>query len=181
MKLNNTSLSGLIIIEPVVHEDDRGFFFETYQAKRYEALGIPNFVQDNISHSKHNVIRGLHYQLPHEQGKLIGVINGAIWDVAVDIRFNSPTFGQWFGITLSDENHSQVYVPPGFAHGFCVLSDEADIYYKCTDWYAPESEKGLMWNDEAINIAWPIKNPVLSSKDQNYPSLLDIPHEQLFA
>lgn len=138
-------------------------------------------MQDNYSRSKKNVLRGLHYQLPHPQGKLVGVTRGSVYDVVVDIRLSSPTFGNWFGIHLNDENQMQMYIPPGFAHGFCVLSDEADFYYKCTDFYAPGTEHGIIWNDEKLNIAWPISNPILSPKDEIYSSLYEIPHDQLFA
>lgn len=180
VKIRESHLSGLLIIEPTIFPDDRGYFFEIFQQERYGASGIPAFVQDNVSHSKQHVLRGLHYQHPHGQGKLVGVIRGVVWDVVVDIRIQSPTFGQWFAITLSDTNHTQVYIPPGFAHGFCVLSDEADFYYKCTDFYSPKSEHGIVWNDEKLNIPWPIKNPILSPKDENLPKLHEIAHEQLF-
>lgn len=175
-----TTLNGLIIVQPKLFSDDRGFFYESFQAMRYAGLNIPAFVQDNISRSKKNVLRGLHYQMPQSQGKLVGVTHGSVWDVVVDIRVSSPTFGKWFGITLSDENQTQMYIPPGFAHGFCVLSEMADFYYKCTDYYAPNCDHGIAWNDPDINIPWPIKNPVLSPKDEQYYKLNEIPHEQLF-
>ena len=181
MKIMEAPLNGLIIIEPRIFNDSRGYFFEDYQKERYQELGIPEFVQHNLSRSTRNVLRGLHYQLPHAQGKLVGVTRGHVWDVVVDIRVNSKTFGQWFGIDLTDENHLQMYVPPGFAHGFCVLSDEADFYYKCTDFYTPACERGIIWNDARLNIAWPVKNPILSPKDEVYSSLHEIAHEQLFA
>ncbi len=136
-------LAGLIIIEPKVFKDNRGYFYEGFQQKRYSELGIPAFVQDNSSRSTRNVIRGLHYQLPAIQGKLVDVTRGKVWDVVIDIRVSSPTFGQWAGFTLSDENHIQFYIPPGFAHGFCVLSEEADFYYKCTDYYIPRLNTAL--------------------------------------
>jgi dTDP-4-dehydrorhamnose 3,5-epimerase len=180
MKIMNSPLSGLIIIQPSVFSDSRGFFVEAFQQKRYLELGIPAFVQDNISRSKRHVLRGLHFQLPHEQGKLVWVTRGEVFDVSVDIRVSSPTFGKWFGITLSDENHTQMYIPPGFAHGFCVLSEEADFCYKCTDFYATSSEHGIAWNDPRLNINWPIKYPILSNKDENYPSLYELSHEELF-
>ena len=126
-------------------------------------------------------MRGLHYQLPHTQGKLIWAIRGAIWDIVIDIRIHSKTFGQSFSILLNDENHTQLYVPPGFAHGFCVISNEADIYYKCTDFYMPKHEHGIRWNDPDLNIQWPTTQPVLSSKDTAYPLLREIPHDRLFA
>jgi|SRR5579885_2154765 dTDP-4-dehydrorhamnose 3,5-epimerase len=180
MKVTEGPLPGLLIIEPRVFNDNRGYFFEVFQQKRYAEFGIPAFVQDNVSRSARNVLRGLHYQLPHAQGKLVFVTRGSVWDVAVDIRTNSPTFGQWFGIHLNDENHTQFYIPPGFAHGFCVLSDEADFHYKCTDYYQPGSEHGIAWNDERLNIPWPVSNPVLSPKDEIYPALHEIAHEKLF-
>lgn len=180
MKVTEAPLSGLMIFEPRIFADNRGYFYEVFQQNRYAECGLPRFVQDNVSRSKQNTLRGLHYQLPHEQGKLVWVTRGTVWDVAVDIRRTSPTFGQWFAITLSDENHTQMYIPPGFAHGFCVLSEEADFYYKCTDFYAPSSEQGIAWNDVNLNIPWPIKNPILSPKDEIYPSLYEITHECLF-
>jgi dTDP-4-dehydrorhamnose 3,5-epimerase len=172
MKITEGDLPGLLIITPNVFADSRGYFFEDFQNQRYTQYGIPPFVQSNISRSKQNVLRGLHYQDPNAQGKLVGVTRGSVWDVVVDIRPDSATYGKWFGIILSDENHIQMYVPPGFAHGFCVLSDEADFYYKCTDYYSPANEKGIAWNDATLNIPWPVKNPVLSDKDQTYPSFL---------
>ena len=181
MKITNTPLSGLIIIDPIIHTDQRGFFFETFQQERYTDLGIPPFVQDNISRSKQHTLRGLNYQLPRSQGKLIWAIRGAIWDVVIDIRKNSKTFGQSFSIKLNDENHTQFYIPPGFAHGFCVLSNEADIYYKCTDFYMPACEHGILWNDPDLNISWPSSQPVLSAKDAKYPPLREIAQEHLFA
>lgn len=142
MNITEGPLSGLLILQPRVFKDERGFFYEVFQAERYKDLGIPPFVQDNFSRSIQNVIRGLHYQLPHPQGKLVYVTRGHVFDVAVDIRKSSPTFGQWFGIHLTDENHTQLYIPPGFAHGFCTLSDEADFHYKCTEYYFPQGEQG---------------------------------------
>ena len=180
MKIIETKLSGLIVIEPTLWIDHRGYFLEVFQEKRYADLGLPNFVQDNISRSKQNVLRGLHYQKPHTQAKLIGVTRGTIWDVVVDLRLHSRTFGEWFHIILSDENHKQLFIPEGLAHGFCVLSEEADIHYKCTNFYEPPHERGIIWNDKQLNIPWPIKNPILSSKDSLYPSLQDISHEYLF-
>lgn len=181
MKITEGPLSGLLIIEPKMFMDDRGFFFESFQKQRYQEHGIPSFVQDNISRSKQGVLRGLHYQLPHPQGKLVYVTRGNIWDVAVDIRKSSPTFGQWYGTYLNDENHRQLYIPPGFAHGFCVLSAEADFHYKCTDYYFPGTEHGIAWNDKQLDIPWPVQHPVLSPKDEKHPCLNDVPHEQLFA
>lgn len=181
MKVTAGPLSGLLIIEPKVFKDERGFFYEVFQQKQYADLGIPVFVQDNFSHSTRNVIRGLHFQLPHPQGKLVYVTRGHVFDVAVDIRKSSRTFGQWFGIHLNDENHTQLYIPPGFAHGFCTLSDQADFNYKCTEYYFPESESGIAWNDEQINIAWPVQNPVLSIKDKKLPCLHEHQNDRLFA
>lgn len=180
MKITAGPLPGLLIIEPRIFADLRGYFFEDYQETRYVDAGMPRFVQHNVSRSQQNVLRGLHYQLPHAQGKLVGVMRGTVWDVVVDIRKSSPTFGKWFSITLSDENHLQMYVPPGFAHGFCVLSAEADFYYKCTDFYAPQSERGIIWHDSRLNIAWPIPNPILSPKDEVYAPLHEIPENELF-
>lgn len=181
MQITEGPLPGLIIIEPKAFKDNRGYFYETFQRKRYEDIGIPPFVQDNFSHSTRNVLRGLHYQLPNPQGKLVYVTRGSVWDVAVDIRQHSPTFGQWFGVHLNDENHKQLYIPPGFAHGFCVLSDEAHFHYKCTDYYTPDAEQGIIWNDEKLNITWPVENPILSPKDEIYPCLHELSHEKLFA
>ena len=180
MKITEGPLPGLLIIEPQVFHDTRGYFYEAFQQTRYQELGLPVFVQDNVSRSKQHVLRGLHYQNPHSQGKLVGVTSGAVWDVALDIRASSKTFGQWFGLLLSDENHRQMYVPKGFAHGFCVLSNEADFYYKCTDFYSPDSEQGIAWDDPTLNIPWPISQPILATKDQRYPRLSEIPHDKLF-
>ena|SRR3990167_1132918 len=180
MNITATPLDGLLIIQPNIFKDDRGHFFETHQQIKYKSLGLPEFVQDNISYSKKNVIRGLHYQLPFTQGKLVWALKGSVWDIAVDLRKNSKTFGQWFSINLNDENHTQLYVPHGFAHGFCVLSDEAQFYYKCSDYYHPASEQGILWNDPQLNIPWPIEHPVLSPKDKLLPTLNEIPNEQLF-
>lgn len=181
MNIKTTPLSGLLLIEPRIFADERGYFFEGFQQTRYAEAGILPFVQYNLSRSKRNVLRGLHYQSPKAQGKLVGVSRGKVWDVAVDIRLSSKTFGQWFAAELSDENHAQLYIPPGFAHGFCVLSEEADFYYKCTDFYAPEAEQGIAWNDTRLNIPWPIEQPLLSPKDQTYSSLHELPHDKLFA
>lgn len=180
MKVEKTSLPGLYVIEPLVFEDNRGYLLETWQARRYRENGIDvDFVQDNHSHSRRGVLRGLHYQLYKPQGKLVYVISGKVFDVAVDIRKGSPTFGKWFGIILSDENHLQLYIPPGFAHGFCVLSDTADFVYKCTDFYDPGDEHGLRWDDPSIGIKWPIKNPVLSQKDSQLPFLENLSEEDV--
>lgn len=167
MRVVETSLPGVLIIEPVVHGDPRGFFIETYHERRYTESGLPTrFVQDNHSRSGRGVLRGLHYQLVQPQGKLVRVTMGEVFDVAVDIRKGSPTFGQWVGVTLSGENHRQFYVPPGFAHGFCTLSESADFLYKCTDYYHPQSEHGVRWDDPAIGIEWPELEVRLSEKDR---------------
>lgn len=181
MKVTETPLKNLLVIEPSVFPDARGFFYESYQHQRYREHGIPELVQDNVSRSCKNTLRGLHYQLPNSQGKLVSVIRGSVWDVAVDIRKSSPTFGQWFGVVLDEDNHKQLYVPPGFAHGFCVLSEEVDFLYKCSDYYHPENEHGIMWNDPEINITWPINNPILSDKDKHFTKLSEISDEHLFA
>ncbi len=168
MKIIPTEISGLVLIEPKSFGDSRGFFFESYQRDRYREAGIgETFVQDNVSRSRKGTLRGLHYQMVQPQGKLVYVTRGEVFDVAVDIRRSSPTFGRWFGATLNDENHRQLYVPPGFAHGFCVTSESADFCYKCTDFYLPSHERTLLWNDPAIGIIWPeLENFILSEKDQ---------------
>ena len=178
MKFIETKLNGVVLVEPDVFTDPRGYFLETYHAGRYAGGGIPGpFVQDNFSHSVRGTLRGLHYQLKHAQGKLVMALEGCIFDVAVDIRKGSPTFGQWVGVELSGENRRQIYIPPGFAHGFCVLSETADVLYKCTDVYSPKDERGIIWNDPAIAIAWPITDPLLSGKDGAYPRLADMTNE----
>ncbi|MBU6950788.1 dTDP-4-dehydrorhamnose 3,5-epimerase [Hahella sp. HN01] len=176
MKVIQTKLSGVVIIEPKVFGDHRGFFMETYQASRYrDEAGIDlAFVQDNHSRSGRGVLRGLHFQKSKPQGKLVRVTQGEVFDVAVDLRKGSPTYGQWEGVILSGENHLQFYVPPGFAHGFCVLSETADFQYKCTDYYDPSDEGGLIWNDPDIGVVWPIDSPNLSQKDLVLPTLRDL-------
>ncbi len=172
MKVIKTKLKDCVIIEPKVFGDDRGFFMETYQAERYKSAGIlADFVQDNRSRSSQNVLRGLHFQKTKPQGKLVTVTQGEVFDVAVDLRPDSPTFGQYESVILSGENKLQFYVPPGFAHGFCVLSEMADFQYKCTDYYDPSDESGLLWNDSELNINWPIEFPLLSEKDKVQPTL----------
>jgi dTDP-4-dehydrorhamnose 3,5-epimerase len=167
-----TDLPGVLLIEPDIHRDSRGWLHESYQARKYRDGGIPGpFVQDNHSRSTKGTLRGLHLQSRRPQGKLIRVVAGVIWDVAVDVRRGSPTFGRWAGVTLSDENFMQCYVPPGFAHGFCVLSPVAEVEYKCTDFYDPGGEVGVAWNDPAIAIAWPVKDPFLSDRDRANPTL----------
>lgn len=177
MKIINTKLSGLKILEPKVFGDSRGFFLESFHSSRFEDSGVASvFVQDNVSRSAKGVLRGLHYQLKFPQGKLVTVIRGEVFDVAVDVRLGSPTFGKWVGEILSDENHRQLYIPPGFAHGFCVLSEYADFHYKCTTYYHPEDEQGVIWNDAKIDIKWPsgMDAPLLSKKDAAFKNLQDI-------
>jgi len=176
MQIYKTNLSGLLRIEPQVFGDARGFFLETYNKERYMGAGFPDvdFVQDNHSRSRKGVLRGLHFQLNHPQGKLVQVATGSVFDVAVDIRVGSPTFGQWYGCILSEENHHQLWVPPKFAHGFCVLSETADFVYKCTDYYRPDDEDGILWNDPKIGIDWPLDAPLLSEKDKVYACLSNI-------
>jgi dTDP-4-dehydrorhamnose 3,5-epimerase len=175
MKIEPTHLPGVVLIHPVVHQDSRGYFAETYQARRYTEHGLPSkFVQDNHSKSIRGTLRGLHLQLNQSQGKLICVIDGAIFDVAVDIRVGSPSFGQWVGVELTGISFKQLYVPPGFAHGFCVISEKADVSYKCTDYYLPGDEIGIAWNDPDIAIQWPITSPLLSQKDANAFRLKDV-------
>jgi len=171
-----TRLPGVCIIEPTVHGDARGFFVETFQAERYQreaGIALP-FVQDNHSRSSRGVLRGLHAQNPHAQGKLVRVSTGAVFDVAADIDPRSATFGTWVGVELSDTNHRQLWIPPGYAHGFLVLSDTADFEYKCTDLYHPEAESGVIWNDHDLGIEWPIREPKLSAKDLRLPTLAEI-------
>jgi dTDP-4-dehydrorhamnose 3,5-epimerase len=175
MNVTGTLLPGVLIIEPKVFPDARGFFVETYNRARYVDFGINiDFVQDNLSFSSKGVLRGLHYQSPHAQGKLVQVLQGEVWDVAVDIRHGSPQFGQWAAVTLSSENKKQFYIPPGFAHGFCVLSTTALFTYKCSDFYHPECDAGVRWNDPEIGIRWPVEEPILSEKDNGQPFLRDV-------
>lgn len=180
MKVTKTKLPGAMILEPVVYPDERGYFQEIWNKERYNELGLPwAFVQDNVSFSKKNVLRGLHFQYSQPQGKLIQVLSGEVFDVAVDVRVNSPSFGQWVGIELSQHNHKQFYIPRGFAHGFCVLSDSAIFLYKCTDFFNASTEIGIIWNDPDIGIDWPIDNPVLSNKDAELPTLNNINKNKL--
>lgn len=169
MQARRTAIADVLILEPTVYGDARGFFLESYNARVFERLvGLaPSFVQDNHSRSARGVLRGLHYQIRQPQGKLVRVVRGAVFDVAVDLRRNSPSFGRWVGAELSADNHRQLWVPPGFAHGFLVLSDEADFLYKTTDYYAPEHERCLLWNDPGVGVHWPIDGePLLSAKDR---------------
>jgi dTDP-4-dehydrorhamnose 3,5-epimerase len=168
-----TDLPGVLIIQPRIFGDERGFFLETFQAERYrKEAGISlAFVQDNHSRSKRGVLRGLHFQKQHPQGKLIRTARGEIFDVAADVDPQSTTFGRWVGVTLSDMNHRQLWIPPGYAHGFVVISEIADFEYKCTDYYHAPSETGVIWNDPDLDIAWPIENPTLSATDERLPTL----------
>lgn len=173
-------IPGVIIVDPAAFPDDRGFFTETHHAGKYIEHGIPGpFVQDNYSHSKRGVLRGLHYQRNNPQGKLVYVVHGEIWDVIVDMRKGSPMFGQWEAVTLTGPNQRQVYVPEGCAHGFVVLSETADVMYKCTALYSPKDEQGLIWNDPDLAIDWPVDNPVLSPKDLVLDRWRDIPETVL--
>jgi len=170
-----TKLPGVLIFEPKVFSDERGFFLETWSRKRYEEAGINGgFCQDNVSFSQKGTLRGLHFQNPQSQGKLVQVLSGEVFDVAVDIRVGSPTFGQWVGVTLSCDNHKQLYVPKGFAHGFCVTSETALFSYKCTDYYNASTENGIIWDDDDIGIDWPDVERVISDKDTGYTKLKEI-------
>lgn len=172
MNVITTALSGVLIIEPVVHGDNRGFFIETFSAQRYKEAGIPlEFVQDNHSRSQRGVLRGLHAQKQHPQGKLVRCSAGEVYDVAVDVDRSSDTFGQYVGVTLNDTNCRQFYVPPGYLHGFVVVSSSADFEYKCTDYYHPDDEVGVAWNDPDLAIDWPVSEPQVSEKDANLPRL----------
>lgn len=177
MECHETQLPGVLILEPDVYRDSRGFFLERYHREKYKGLpGLDvTFVQDNHSQSGRGVLRGLHFQRRHPQGKLVGVVNGSVWDVAVDIDPSSPTFRQWVGVELSTTNHRQLYIPPGYAHGFCALSKHADVLYKCTEFRHADDEFGILWDDPDLAITWPIENPRLSDKDAANPTL----HEYL--
>lgn len=180
MKLIETSLPDVVVLEPLLHVDNRGFFLETYREDSLQQAGISeHFVQENQSRSTYGVLRGLHYQQTQPQGKLVRVARGKLFDVVVDVRKGSPNFGQWYGTTLDEESMRMIYIPAGFAHGFVVLSDIADIIYKCTDYYHPESEQGILWNDPDINIEWPITDVQLSEKDSNNRILKDLPASYL--
>jgi dTDP-4-dehydrorhamnose 3,5-epimerase len=181
MKVTHCDIPGLLIIEPKVFGDARGFFLETWHRQRYRDAGLDvDFVQDNLSCSRRGTIRGLHFQNPRAQGKLVWVVQGEVFDVAVDLRRSSPTFGRWHGLNLSAENRLQFYIPPGFAHGFAVLSETAIFAYKCTDFYSPGDELTLKWDDPDVGVQWPIRNPTLSEKDQRGIRLKDLPPERLF-
>ena len=175
MRVVEAALPGVLLIEPRVHRDDRGFFVETYHAARYREARMPNeFVQDNQSRSLQGTLRGLHWQWRRPQAKLVRAIEGAIFDVAVDIRPESATFGQWFGTELTADNFRQMFIPVGFAHGFCVLSPFAQIEYKCTDYYDADGEGGLAWDDPDVAIAWPVASPILSPRDRQHPRLVEL-------
>ncbi len=176
MIVTATKLQGVLVIEPKVWRDERGFFLETFAAERYAAHGIPStFAQDNLSRSTRGTLRGLHFQEPKAQGKLVQVTRGVVFDVVVDVRRGSPTFGKWVGVELSADQPRQIWIPPGFAHGFCVTSETADFWYKCTTPYAPECERSIRWDDPAIGIVWPLAQPLLSKKDAQAPLLADAP------
>ena len=181
MNVITTELPGLVILEPRRFHDDRGFFFESFNEERYAQAGLPSrFVQDNTSYSGPGVLRGLHYQLPNAQGKLGSVLRGEVFDVTVDIRKGSPTFGKWVGVTLSFENGRQLYIPEGFAHGFLVTGDCAVFHYKCTAFYDPKAEGSIIWDDPTIGIDWPLKDVRLSPKDAAAPRLADVADDRLF-
>lgn len=174
MNIIKTALPGVLILEPRVFTDDRGFFQETYRSDVYREIGIPPLLQDNHSRSSYGVLRGLHSQKLRPQGKLVRVARGKVYDVAVDVNPSSSTFGQYVGVILDDQDLRQFYIPPGYLHGFCVLSETADFIYKCTDYYQPNDEIGVIWNDADINIDWPLNAPVLSSKDLALPTLKEL-------
>jgi dTDP-4-dehydrorhamnose 3,5-epimerase len=181
MNLIRCELEGLLIIEPRVFGDPRGFFMETWNQRRYQEAGLNlNFVQDNLSQSRRGILRGLHFQNPSPQGKLVSVLQGEVFDVAVDLRRSSSTLGKVQTITLSAENKRQFYIPPGFAHGFLVMSETAMFHYKCTDFYSPKDEMTLRWDDPDLGIAWPLKDPLLSDKDAKGLRLRDLPREKLY-
>ena len=176
MKVTPQALPEVLLVEPKVFGDARGFFLESFQARRYAEAGIPGpFVQDNLSRSVRGTLRGLHFQEPLPQGKLVTVLRGSVFDVAADVRRGSPTFGRWVGVELSEENHRQLWIPPGFAHGFCVTSDVADFFYKCTELYSPASERTIAWDDPELGIQWPVSQPLLSAKDRAGTTLAQAP------
>lgn len=180
MKVVETELPGVLLVEPVTFRDERGWFRESWHLDRYREAGLPaRFVQDNVSRSHRGVLRGLHYQEPQSQGKLVSVLEGEVFDVAVDIRRSSPTFGRWAGFTLSAENARQLYVPEGFAHGFVVLSEVAVFAYRCTAYYRPDAEGTVRWDDPDVGIEWPVERPRLSPRDAAAPTLAEIPPERL--
>ena len=180
MKVVSTELDGVLIIEPRVFNDKRGYFMECFQKQRYRDAGVDTeFVQDNISFSVRNTLRGLHYQFPNTQAKLVQVLQGEIYDVAVDIRLGSPNFGRWTGAVLSADNQRQFFLPEGFAHGFYVMSDTALFMYKCSAYYSPADEDGIFWNDPELGIPWPAEAPILSGRDHRFPPLKDVDRKRL--
>jgi dTDP-4-dehydrorhamnose 3,5-epimerase len=180
VRVTPTALPGVVVVQPRAFGDERGWFLEGFRADRYAALGIPGpWVQDNVSRSARGVLRGLHFQHPNAQGKLVQVLEGEVFDVAVDVRLGSPTFGRWTGATLSSRDHAQLWIPAGFAHGFVVTSEWAVFAYKCTDYYYPESERVVRWDDPAIGIEWPVNDPMLSPRDREAPRLVDLAHDHL--
>jgi dTDP-4-dehydrorhamnose 3,5-epimerase len=182
MKVTPTEIKDALIVDLDVFEDPRGFFMETYHKERYKEFGMDlEFVQDNLSFSVKGTLRGLHYQYPDTQAKLVQALQGEVFDVAVDIRRGSPTFKRWVGVRLSAENRRQLFIPEGFAHGYCVLSETALFHYKCSNFYTPGSEQGILWNDPDLNIDWPVVSVLLSGKDQMNPKLSDIPKAKLFS
>ena len=181
MRVISTELPGVLIIEPRVFEDQRGFFFESYNTREFAQHGICDvFVQDNHSRSVRHTVRGLHYQAPPGQAKLVRVVYGEVFDVAVDVRWGSPTFGRWVSVILSAENKRQLYIPAGFAHGFCVLSESADFVYKVTSYYSPPDERGITWDDPDLAIPWPTAEPILSERDKHHPRLAEAPREYIY-
>ena len=180
MQAQATELPGVLLFEPRVHSDHRGYFIELWSQAHYAEAGLPAaFVQDNMSYSRRGVLRGLHLQHPHAQGKLVSVVRGEIWDVAVDVRRDSPRYGHWFGTALSSENRRQLYIPEGFAHGFVVTGDEALVLYKVTDFHQPAAETTVLWSDPAIGIRWPVETPIISTKDALGLPLREIPPERM--
>ncbi len=179
MIVKETRLPGVVVVEPAVYRDDRGFLTEVWSQRRYDGAGLGvRFVQDNLSSSRRGVLRGLHYQWPAAQGKLVSVLHGEVFDVAVDIRVGSPTYREWVGVALSSANKHQIYIPPGFAHGFVVLSETALVLYKCTDYYTPNDEGSIRWDDPALGIDWPVSDPTLAPKDAAAPLLAEIPPDR---
>lgn len=180
MKFTKLEIPDVILVEPDVHGDARGYFTETFHAQKYAEGGIScGFVQDNFSYSQRGILRGLHFQLRRPQAKLVYVVSGEVFDVAVDLRRGSPTFGRWCGRVLSGENHLQMFIPEGFAHGFCVLSESASFLYKCSEVYDPTDDRGIAWNDPDVGVKWPISEPLLSGKDQRQPRLRDVAERDL--
>lgn len=181
MEITETNIPDVLLLKPTIHRDDRGFFLETYRQEHLQSYGVDaHFVQDNLSQSQKGTIRGLHYQIEQPQDKLIMIMQGRILDVAVDLRQDSETFGEHTAVELSADNRHQMFIPKGFAHGFAVLSDQADVYYKCSDYYYPQGERGLFWDDPQLEIDWKVQHPIVSEKDQNQPTLNKILTDNLF-